>query len=115
MQGLHESERHATGGKNGSTQPNSNEPSGAMIQAWEAATGKPAWQVDLKVHSNRIGDIGGASLALAGLRAPRLREPGAGQWTGLLAQRGQRGSLLLGAREMNRRSEGQYLPGIQNR
>jgi hypothetical protein len=36
-------------------------------------------------------------VALTGLRTPRLREPGAGQRTGLLAQRGQRVALLLGA------------------
>jgi outer membrane protein assembly factor BamB len=45
----------------GSTQPNGNGPPGATIQAWEAATGKPAWQVDLKVHSNRVGDIAGCT------------------------------------------------------
>jgi outer membrane protein assembly factor BamB len=45
----------------GSTQPNPNGPPGAAIKAWEAATGKPAWQVDLNVHSNRVGDSAGCT------------------------------------------------------
>ena len=45
----------------GSTQPNKNGPPGAMIQAWDVETGKPAWQVDLNVHSNRVGDIAGCT------------------------------------------------------
>lgn len=45
----------------GSMRPSTNGPPGAMIQAWEAATGKPAWQVDLNVHGNRVGDIGGCT------------------------------------------------------
>ena len=32
-----------------------------MIQAWNVKTGKPAWQVDLNVHSNRMGDIAGCT------------------------------------------------------
>ena len=45
----------------GSTRPNKNGPPGAMIKAWYAPTGKPAWQVDLNVHSNRVGDIAGCT------------------------------------------------------
>ena len=45
----------------GSTQPNRNGPPGATIKAWHAETGKPAWQVDLNVHSNRVGDIAGCT------------------------------------------------------
>jgi outer membrane protein assembly factor BamB len=45
----------------GSTQPNKNGPPGAMIQAWHVKTGRPAWQVDLNVHSKRVGDIAGCT------------------------------------------------------
>lgn len=36
-------------------------PPGTIIQAWEADTGKPAWQVELNVSGNRAGSIGGCS------------------------------------------------------
>ena len=36
-------------------------PPGTMIQAWDAATGKPAWQVELNVAGNRSGSIGGCT------------------------------------------------------
>jgi outer membrane protein assembly factor BamB len=36
-------------------------PPGTVIQAWEAATGKPAWKVELKVAGNRSGSIGGCT------------------------------------------------------
>lgn len=36
-------------------------PAGTMIQAWEADTGKPAWQVELNVAGNRSGSIGGCT------------------------------------------------------
>lgn len=36
-------------------------PPGTLIQAWDAATGKPAWQVELNVAGNRSGAIGGCT------------------------------------------------------
>jgi outer membrane protein assembly factor BamB len=37
------------------------QPPGTMIQAWEPATGKPAWQVELNVSGNRSGSVGGCT------------------------------------------------------
>jgi outer membrane protein assembly factor BamB len=36
-------------------------PPGTRIQAWDAATGQPAWHVDLDVSGNRAGSIAGCS------------------------------------------------------
>lgn len=36
-------------------------PPATILQAWDAATGKPAWQVELNVSGNRAGSIGGCS------------------------------------------------------
>ena len=36
-------------------------PAGTVVQAWDAATGKPAWQVELNVAGNRSGSIGGCT------------------------------------------------------
>jgi outer membrane protein assembly factor BamB len=36
-------------------------PPGTMIQAWDAQSGKPAWQVELNVAGNRSGSIGGCT------------------------------------------------------
>lgn len=36
-------------------------PPGTRIQAWDAVTGKPAWQVDLNVSGNRAGSIAGCT------------------------------------------------------
>lgn len=36
-------------------------PPGTLVQAWDAATGKPAWQVELNVAGNRSGSIGGCT------------------------------------------------------
>ena len=45
----------------GSTQRNENGPPGTMIKAWNVETGKPAWQVDLSLDGNRVGDIAGCT------------------------------------------------------
>ena len=36
-------------------------PAATILQAWDAATGKPAWQVELNVAGNRSGSIGGCT------------------------------------------------------
>jgi outer membrane protein assembly factor BamB len=36
-------------------------PPGTRIQAWDAETGKPAWQVELNVAGNRAGSIAGCT------------------------------------------------------
>jgi outer membrane protein assembly factor BamB len=36
-------------------------PPGTVIQAWETASGKPAWRVELNVAGNRSGSIGGCT------------------------------------------------------
>jgi len=36
-------------------------PAGTVVQAWDVATGKPAWQVELNVAGNRSGSIGGCT------------------------------------------------------
>ena len=36
-------------------------PGGTLVQAWDAATGKPAWQVELNVAAGRSGSIGGVT------------------------------------------------------
>ena len=36
-------------------------PPGTVIQAWEAASGKPAWRVELNVAGNRSGSIAGCT------------------------------------------------------
>jgi outer membrane protein assembly factor BamB len=36
-------------------------PAGTMVQAWDAASGKPAWQVEMNVAGNRSGSIGGCT------------------------------------------------------
>jgi outer membrane protein assembly factor BamB len=36
-------------------------PPGTRVQAWDAATGKPAWHVELEVAGNRSGSIGGCT------------------------------------------------------
>lgn len=45
----------------GSTELNKNGPPGTMIKAWDVETGKPAWQVELKVDGNRAGAIAGCT------------------------------------------------------
>jgi outer membrane protein assembly factor BamB len=36
-------------------------PPSTVVQAWDAATGKPAWQVELNVAGSRSGSIGGCT------------------------------------------------------
>src|SRR5262249_45467794 len=36
-------------------------PPGTLIQAWNAATGNPAWQVEFDVAGNRAGAVGGCT------------------------------------------------------
>src|SRR5439155_12409538 len=36
-------------------------PPGTVIQAWEAASGKPAWRVELNVAGNRSGSVAGCT------------------------------------------------------
>src|SRR4029077_17321458 len=36
-------------------------PPGTVIQAWDAATGKPAWKVELNVAGSRSGSVGGCT------------------------------------------------------
>jgi outer membrane protein assembly factor BamB len=36
-------------------------PPGTVIEAWDAKTGKPAWQVELNVAGNRSGSVGGCT------------------------------------------------------
>src|SRR5439155_6480662 len=36
-------------------------PPGTVVQAWDAATGKPAWEVELNVSGNKAGAIAGAT------------------------------------------------------
>lgn len=36
-------------------------PPGTVVQAWDAQTGKPAWEVELNVAGNRSGSIGGCT------------------------------------------------------
>jgi outer membrane protein assembly factor BamB len=51
----------ATGGKVAFGFATAGTPVGTRIQAWDAATGEPAWQVDLNVAGNRSGSIGGCT------------------------------------------------------
>lgn len=51
----------AVGGKVAFGFATKGKPPGTLVQAWEADTGKPAWQVELGVSGNRSGSIGGCS------------------------------------------------------
>jgi len=50
-------------------------PPGTVVQAWDAATGQPAWQVELNVAGNRSGSIGGCTDG-----AVMYYSAGAGSW-----------------------------------